>query len=265
MIKTNTYRVDFEEIGDGPLVLLLHATATGSAQWKHLIHNYKECFRFINVNLIGYGKTPKWSNSESQTLLDQVNILNEIPMLQDNKFSILGHSFGGSVAIKAADYFGTMVEKLVLLEPNPFFLLRQAGLSEAYSEVLTLKEKITRSPKNQWLDAVKFFADYWNGTGSWESYNNIQRAKFSENLKPNIHEWDPVLNELTTIENLERSLPKHTMFISAEDTVLAIRELKSLFQQKCKHWSFASVKTGGHMAFLKNPQQIIPHILRGLR
>ena len=46
------FEVDYEEIGDGPTVLLLHSTATGARQWKHFINKFKERFHFVAVNLI---------------------------------------------------------------------------------------------------------------------------------------------------------------------------------------------------------------------
>ena len=44
----------------------------------------------------------------------------------ESRFSIVGHSFGGSVAMKAAAEYRGRVDQLVLIEPNPFNLLAQA-------------------------------------------------------------------------------------------------------------------------------------------
>ena len=53
MQKIQKVKVDYVEIGNGPKVVLLHSTATGYKQWKHLIENYKNRFCFIAINLIG--------------------------------------------------------------------------------------------------------------------------------------------------------------------------------------------------------------------
>jgi pimeloyl-ACP methyl ester carboxylesterase len=44
---------------------------------------------------------------------------------------LVGHSFGAAVAMKAALLLGERVKSLVLIEPNPFNLLKQEGRTEA--------------------------------------------------------------------------------------------------------------------------------------
>ena len=256
--------VDYEEIGDGPTVLLLHSTATGARQWKHFINKFKERFHFVAVNLIGYGNTHKWENEHPQRLIDQVNLLEHVPALKKNSFSIIGHSFGGSVAMIAALHFHTAINKLVLVEPNPFYLLNQSGFSKAYDEAILLQEKIKKYYNNDWEKAVHFFADYWNGAGTWDTYSSDQKRNFSEILKPNYHEWDSVLNETTPIEELYKKLPTDTTFVSALDTVFSIKELKRLFMFNCATWNFKTIKSGGHMALIKKLDHVAPIIVRPL-
>lgn len=55
---------------------------------------------------------------------------------------LVGYSFGGSVALKAAELLGSRVGSLVLLEPNPFYLLQQAGRTEAYLEARSLRDHV---------------------------------------------------------------------------------------------------------------------------
>ena len=257
-------KVDYEEIGNGPTLLLLHSTATGARQWKHFINKFKDQFHFIAVNLIGYGNTDKWESEYPQRLIDQVNLLEKIPALNKKKFSIIGHSFGGSVAMMAALHFQSSIDRLILVEPNPFYLLNQSGFANAYAEPILLKENIKKYYNNDWEKAVHFFADYWNGEGTWYSYSLDQKAKFSEVLKPNYHEWDAVLNETTPIKELYNGLPADTTFLSALDTVFSIKALRKLFMSNCPSWNFKTIKSGGHMALIKELDQVAPIIIKSL-
>ena len=264
MPNRKTFTVDYEEIGNGPKVLLLHSTATGVRQWKYFINKFKDRFHFVAPNLIGYGKTDKWKDENPQRLIDQVYILKRIPALQNQKFSIVGHSFGGSVAMMAALHFQDKIDKLILLEPNPFYLLKQGGCFKAYEEVIILQRKIKKYYENDWEKAVHFFADYWNGKGSWDTYSEEQKVKFSDVLKPNYHEWDAVLNETMTIKEWYKKLPTQTTFVSALDTVFSIKEIRRLFMSNCPKWNFKHIAFGGHMALIKEPDQAYPIILRSL-
>ena len=265
MQKIQKVKVDYVEIGNGPKVVLLHATATGYKQWRYLIENYKNRFCFIAINLIGYGKTYKWESSETQKLIDQVLLLESIPSIKNCKFSIIGHSFGGSVAMMAAVHFQKEVDNLILVEPNPFYLLKQYGFLNAYEESLIIQKNIKKYYNNNWEKAVSYFADYWNGKGSWESYSNDQKVKFSEILKPNFHEWDAVLNETISIQELYKKLPKHTTFISALDTVFSIKEIKKIFNYHCKTWNFKTINSGGHMAVIKKPSELASIIMDSMK
>ena len=256
--------VDYLEAGCGPTVLLLHSSASGNHQWKNFINSSKDSFHFIALNLLGYGKTEKWKSEYPQKLIDQVRLLEKIPSLMDRNFSVIGHSFGGSVAMMAALHFEHAIDKLILIEPNPFYLLKTSGFSEAYQEALVLQKKIKKYYNNDWEKAVSFFSDYWNGKGSWEMYSDYQKERFSEILKPNFYEWDAVLNETTTIEDWYKKLPSNTTFISAQDTVFSIKEIRRLFMRHCKNWNFQTIKSGGHMAIIKKPDQLTQLLQKAL-
>ena len=55
---------------------------------------------------------------------------------------LVGHSFGGSVALKVAGLLDSRVGSLILLEPNPFYLLRQNGRTEAFLESRSLRDHV---------------------------------------------------------------------------------------------------------------------------
>jgi len=83
------------------------------------------------VNLYGYGTTPPWLSDAPQTLDDQARLV-ETPLPRNaDTVCLVGHSFGGPVAMKLAALLSDRVTKLVLLETNPFYLLEQQGRSLA--------------------------------------------------------------------------------------------------------------------------------------
>ena len=116
--------VDFCEAGTGQSVILLHSTVSGKRQWRRLIGILKDHHRVIAPNLIGYGSTTSWSGDTLQTLKDQAEIVRQFIPNDNTKISLVGHSFGGSVAMMAAKIFARNIDKLILIEPNPNYLLR---------------------------------------------------------------------------------------------------------------------------------------------
>ena len=149
------------EAGKGPKVILIHSSVAGAKQWRNLMETLAGDFHVIAINLFGYGKTRAWESSSPQSLENQARLIEPFLPTDGGEISIVGHSFGGCVAMKAAALFKTRVRRLVLIEPNPFYLLAQHGHTEAYQEVLTLQ------------DAIKL-----NGkAGTWESRDMGNRSQ----------------------------------------------------------------------------------------
>jgi pimeloyl-ACP methyl ester carboxylesterase len=59
--------------------------------------------------------------------------------------ALVGHSFGGAVAMKAALRLGPDLAGLVLLDPNPFYLLAMYGRDAAYAEAAALRDHVKRT------------------------------------------------------------------------------------------------------------------------
>jgi pimeloyl-ACP methyl ester carboxylesterase len=222
-------------------------------------------YHVIAVNLFGYGNTDTWKGLSPQTLKDHVDLIH--PLLPDDgaKVSIVGHSFGGSVAMKAAASFQNRVHRLVLIEPNPFYLLELLGYNKAYQEAVDLRICIKLNGKqNLWHAAAAVFADYWSGVGSWNSMPSDRQNKFAEALKPNFHEWDCVMNETTPISDWAHLLPGNTTVVSSRDTTLSISMIVAAMRQYCKDWRFETIDSGGHMAVMTKPDQVNPVIEKAL-
>lgn len=251
--------VDTLEAGAGPKVVLVHSSVAGARQWRRLMSELEDRFHVIAINLLGYGRTPAWAGQRPQTLNDQAALVEAAIAETEDRIRIVGHSFGGSVAMKAASNLGERVTKLALLEPNPFFLLKQHGRTAAFAESIELRNWIKRhGTSGDWPTAAARFADYWGGANTWASMSDDRRAAFIEGLKPNFHEWDAVMDETTTLDVWEAKLPNQTMVVSSTDTVRPILEIVDLLREGCPSWRFVDLPEGGHMAPLTHPNLINP-------
>jgi pimeloyl-ACP methyl ester carboxylesterase len=256
--------IDFTEDGEGDCVILIHGSISGNRQWHALIETLKDRYYVLAINLFGYGDTSPWPDALEQTLADQANLVLALCEATEGKIQIVGHSFGALVALKVAALLGNRITGLVLIEPNPFYLLAQHGRREAYEEVGAVRDHVKRcGAAGDWAKAGERFADYWAGEGTWRSMSDKRRRAFLASLSSNFHEWDPVMNETTPIE-VWKALPASTLVVYAADTRLPIRELVRLFVEACPHWSFKELPTGGHTAPLTRPDLVNPIVAQFL-
>ena len=253
-------KVDYLEAGSsGPVVMLVHSSVSGARQWRRLMGDLKDQFRVRAVNLFGYGKTPPWQAENIQSLDDQACLVEAALPANTDEVYLVGHSFGGSVAMKTAARLAGRVARLVLLETNPFYLLAQSGRVDAFAEAMELRNYIKKfGALGEWATAAEKFADYWGGAGTWRDMSLDRRMGFSEALKPNFFEWDAVMNETTPVEQWATLLPGATLLICDPRAVLPIREITAVLRRSCPGWAYKEVPGAGHMAPLTRPDLINP-------
>ena len=238
--------------------MLVHSSAAGARQWRQLMDDLKADFRVHAVNLFGYGKTPPWPMAVAQSLDDQARLVEAALPANAEDVYLVGHSFGGSVAMKTAARLNGRATRLVLLETNPIYLLGQWGRHEAFAEAMALRNCVKKyGALGEWTTAAEVFADYWNGPGSWRDMTAERRAVFADMLKPNFSEWDAVMDETTPVEQWAGLLPARRCKSSILEQIADPRDLEIL-RRGCPPWDYAEAPGVGHMLPLTRPDVIDP-------
>lgn len=264
VLSKDDFTVDYTDDGAGEAVVLVHSSISGNRQWRTLIDTLKNRYRVLAINLYGYGETTPWPAERRQTLAAQAQLALAVCDGIAGPIHVVGHSFGGSVALKAAAALGPRAGRVVLFEPNPFYLLKQHGRTEAHEESLAMRDCIKRfGATGEWARAAEAFAEYWVGDGTWAAMPEKRRSAFAASLVPNFHEWDTMDHENTNIETWRR-LAAEVLVLRAERTRRSVSEIFDLFRDHCPHWSFREIREGGHMAPLTHPESVNPFIGRFL-
>ena len=101
----------YEELGSGSPLLLLHGLGESTFTWRDVLPALSARYRVIALDLKGFGKSDKPDDgaygADDQALL----VERFIAALGLDKVSIVGHSFGGTVALRAALAEGTKAQK----------------------------------------------------------------------------------------------------------------------------------------------------------
>ncbi len=100
--------------GSGPVLVLVHGLTSSSATWKRVGSRFAERFTVVAPDLLGHGRTAKvpgdYSLGAHATFLRDLLLL-----LGHERATLVGHSFGGGVAMQFAYQFPERCERLVLV------------------------------------------------------------------------------------------------------------------------------------------------------
>ncbi len=258
LLTKGSLEIDYIEEGRGETVILIHSSVSGNRQWRSLTESLKDRYRVLALNLYGYGSTTPWSGNEPQTFEKQAELVMSLCEDAGDTVHIVGHSFGGGVALKAAALMGNRVGKLILYEPIPFYLLKQHDRHLDYAEVAALSDSVKQfGRRGEWSKAAETFADYWSGPGTWKAMPEQRQATFIAALPHSYFEWDAALNETATIDEL-KGIAARTLVINSVETQSPILAIVEILKSSCPGWSFTQIPDGGHMAPLTNPGAINP-------
>src|SRR5580658_4520914 len=107
------------------LVIALHCSGSGAAQWRRLGETLGERCELIAPEHYGCESTGHWTGGPAFTLADEAERTIALIDATDRKVHLVGHSYGGGVALHVALARTDRIASLTLYEPSAFYLLKQ--------------------------------------------------------------------------------------------------------------------------------------------
>jgi pimeloyl-ACP methyl ester carboxylesterase len=113
-VVVHGYRRAYRRRGTGPVLLLLHGLACDSSTWREVIALLAEDFTVLAPDLLGHGESDK--PDADYSLGAYANGMRDLlTVLGIDKVTVVGHSFGGGVAMQFAYQFPERTERVVLV------------------------------------------------------------------------------------------------------------------------------------------------------
>ncbi|MEM7638748.1 MAG: alpha/beta hydrolase [Pseudomonadota bacterium] len=138
---------------DAPPLVLVHGGRDQKRSWDRVAGELSQSYRVIAPDLRGHGQSD-WVSDGDYTIMDFVYDLRSLIMhLAIERFTLIGHSLGGNIALRYAGLFPESIEKLVALEglgPSPRMLAeRQATpITQRLHDWLEQRQKMSdRTPR----------------------------------------------------------------------------------------------------------------------
>ena len=243
----------FREVGNGPNVVCLHSSAASSAQWRPLMDQLCDKYRVLAVDLYGEGKSPPWTSARECTIDDELELLN--PLLDERApFTLVGHSYGGAVAVRIALAKRQSVRALVLYEPALWGLLATVDPDgKGTREIESVRQSLIKQ-----LDlgndeaATQGFIDYWTGAGTWASLPEHRRPSLIQGAKANAKKWRESLGYPFSEEEI-RELRLPVLLLAGSNSTLAAGSVVARLQALLPQAEVVTLPGLGHLGPLTHP------------
>ncbi|MEK5037499.1 2-succinyl-6-hydroxy-2,4-cyclohexadiene-1-carboxylate synthase [Sporosarcina sp. FSL K6-3457] len=153
-----------------PTIVLLHGFTGSTATWQEVIELFKGRFRTVAIDLTGHGKTAMPEDIARYSMEQQVEDLEALfNMLSLERFTLLGYSMGGRVALAYTVQYPRRVTSLILESSSP-------GLKTA-EERADRKAADSRLADRIVADGLPAFVDFWERIPLFDSQRGLSEEK----------------------------------------------------------------------------------------
>jgi pimeloyl-ACP methyl ester carboxylesterase len=255
----------FREMGAGTPVVCIHASASSSAQWRSLMERLASRYRVIAVDLYGSGRTSAWPGDRPMRLDDQLALLEPVFRAAGDEFHLVGHSFGGAIALKAAFVDRSRVLSLALYEPVLFsVLMADARDGAAAREIVAVRDDTIRLVDQGELDAsAARFVNYWMGEGAWAATPESRKPAIAAAMRAVKLEWHAAFSEPTPLHAFG-AIDVPTLLLTGKKSKESARAIARLLRAVLLRVRAEDLEGVGHMAPVTQPERVNPLIERFL-
>lgn len=255
--------------GRGLPVVALHSSAMTGSQWRSLAAFFAGRRQVVTPDLPGYGfaAAPEDHERADSLAAEAAAVLRAVGSAAP-AFHLVGHSYGGAVALKLALAYPWRVRSLSLIEPVVFHLLPQCGGDEdmrLYRGILGVRDRLRGAVAAGWpAHGMAAFVDFWNGAGTWDNCDAAQRQHLAAQARAVVRNFAVLLRETWPLADVAR-LAVPLLAITGETSPAVGLRLTDKLVDTAPEVTAARIFGAGHMVPVTHADAVNALIERHLR
>jgi pimeloyl-ACP methyl ester carboxylesterase len=154
-----------------------------------VIANWDGQFRCITTSLLGYGRTTERRTTEDPDIAHEAGMLEAVIRKTNGPVHLVGHSFGGLVALVTALRRQALLTSLTIVEAPAMELLRESGEDRHYQAFREMTGGYFADFDSGNTEAIAAMIDFYGGAGTYASWPPRVKTYAMETTPVNILDW----------------------------------------------------------------------------
>jgi pimeloyl-ACP methyl ester carboxylesterase len=259
MIEEAGGRIEYDECGSGPTIVLVPGSCSTGAAWRPVIASWANRFRCVTTSLPGYGATAERRTARDTSISRNAETVEAVIRRAGGRVHLVGHSFGGLVALAVALRNRVTLASLVTVEAPAVEVLREED--QHYRAFRRMTAAYFAEVANGNPEAIAAMIDFYGGAGTFASWPARVRAYAMETTPVNILDWASAYGfplPAATLAAIEVPL----LVVRGGDSPPAMQRVSALLNERISGSALATVAGAAHFMIATHAGQVASLIAR---
>jgi pimeloyl-ACP methyl ester carboxylesterase len=264
MIEEERGPIEYDEHGSGPTVVLVPGSCSTGAAWRPVMKLLDGRFRLVTTSLLGYGATAERRTGRDPSVLLEAEMLEAVITRTGGAVHLVGHSFGGAVALIVALRKRVPVASLTVLEAPLPSLLSHCGEVSHYKSFRDMTDAYFEGWRGGDREAIRTMIDFYGGEGTYASWPERVRAYAVESTPVNMRDWSSAYDYPLSQEMLAEIDVPVAVAVGAQSHP-AICRANGLVAMSIEGATFTTIGGAAHFMISTHPVQVAELIAANVR
>lgn len=241
----------YEERGNGRPVLLIHGTGTYSGLWEWTLDHFPAGLRLVAYDRRGFAATPGRARRIAEHVHDAAALVERLELAPT---AVLAQSGAGTIALRLAVEYPSLVDALVLAEPAYQTALVRPSAAALRTIPLTIyRWRIRRNVRAAALGYYRWASRYESGGNAYDGYPDLWRSTALGHAESALRELLQLATPLPS--------PRQVAAIACPVTLLVADNGEPLFRRTTRRVQrllpnsrSVTIRGAGHLMFTDRPE-----------
>lgn len=247
-------------------VICLHSSGSTGGQWAALRTQLEPEVRVVTPDFHGHGTGPAWDGFDEDIVAADAARIARLAESAPGGAHLVGHSYGGAIALRVALYRPESVNSVTVYEPVVFRLLfDQYGRQRPASEIIEIARDMRRQLRSRNVTgAAMRFVEYWGGRGAWHALSLSQQGGIAKRVGVIAAHFAALANDAPRLGDY-RSLRAPVLILSGSEMRAPVRRIGELLRFALPNAAFCTMEGMGHLGPITHSSVVSQRIAEFIR